>query len=264
MSRTADYFISKVRWERKSVIESILVHPNDQSPIDSNGIERQRSWVIQQLRNGKIFRCIHKNELGQWCKGNPLTLNGNLNSEDNFPFSPLILPKRKSFISYYHKDNQQDKETFKNLSTDLIVNKSVEDGDIKPELSDEYIKQLIQKGYLEDTTVLILLLGENTKCRKHIDWEISGALNLKVGDAYAGLLGLILPSHPDYNTGKYTPSKHPERFIDNVETGYAIIRDYTTDRKKLQEYIELAFSNRKAQSDKRTNSSPQMPKDTCQ
>jgi hypothetical protein len=261
MSKTADYFVSKIRWERKGVIESFLVHLNGQYPIENHGIERQRSWVIQQLKNNKIFRCIYKNEQGQWCKGSSLTLNGGLNWEDNLP---LILPKRKSFISYYHKDNQKDKERFKNISSDLIVNKSVEDGDIDADFSDEYIKQLIQNGYLKDTTVLVVLLGKNTKCRKHIDWEISAALNLKVGDGYAGLLGLILPSHPEYGTGKHTKSKHPERFINNVETGYAVIRDYTTDRKKLQEYIELAFSNRKAQSDKRINSKPQMQKNTCQ
>ncbi|WMX17557.1 TIR domain-containing protein [Aureispira sp. CCB-E] len=262
MSRTADYFVSKLKWKKKGVVESFLVHSNDYASIDDNGIERQKSWVIQQLRTGKIFRCIHKNEQGQWCKGAPLTLSQNFNSKDNSAL-PLILPRRKSFISYYHKDNQTDKEHFKHLTTDLIVNKSVEDGDIKSDLSDEYIKQLILKGYLKDTTVLILLLGNKTKCRKHIDWEISGALNLKVGDGYAGVLGLILPSHPDYNTGKYTSSKHPQRFIDNVETGYAIIRNYTTDRKKLQEYIELAFANRKAQADKRINSRPQMKKNTC-
>lgn len=260
MSRTADYFVSKVKWKKKGVVESFLVHPNGQYPIESYGIERQRSWIIQQLRVGKIFRCIYRNKQGQWCKGSPLILNGAISWNDNLP---LILPRRKTFISYYHKDNQNDKDDFKNLTTDLIVNKSVEDGDIKSDLSDEYIKQLIQKGYLKDTTVLIVLLGNNTKCRKHIDWEISGALNLKVGDGYAGVLGLILPSHPDYKTGKYTPSKHPQRFIDNVETGYAIIRNYTTDRKKLQEYIELAFANRKAQADKRINSRPQMKKNTC-
>lgn len=31
-----------------------------------------------------------------------------------------------------------------------------------------------------------------------MDWEISGALNYKVGDHYAGLLGIVLPNHPDY------------------------------------------------------------------
>lgn len=261
MSRTADYFISKVKWKRKGEVESFLVHPNGQYPIENHAIERQRSWIIQQLKMGKIFRCINKNELGQWCKGSPLNLNGGLTWKDNLP---LILPKRKSFISYYHKDNQRDKDNFKNLTTDLIVNKSVEDGDIKSDLSDEYIKQLIQKGYLNDTTVLILLIGPKTKCRKHIDWEISGALNLKVGDAYAGLLGLRLPSHPDYGKNKFTSSAYPPRLVDNYQSGYAIVRDYTTDRKKIQEYLELAFANRKAAASKRINSRPQMQRNTCE
>ena len=65
-------------------------------------------------------------------------------------------------------------------------------------MSDDYVKQLIQKGYLYDTTVLVVLLGAKTKCRKHVDWEMSGALNRKVGDTYAGLLGLMLLTHPDY------------------------------------------------------------------
>ena len=110
--------------------------------------------------------------------------------------------KRKSFVSYYHKDNQDDRTKFENLFGDLIVSKSVEDGDIDSDNSDGYIKQLIQKDFLADTTVLVVLIGQKTKCRMHVDWEISGALNLKIGDNNAGLLGIILPSHSDYGTKK--------------------------------------------------------------
>ena len=130
--------------------------------------------------------------------------------------------------------------------------------------NDEYIKQLIQKGYLHDTTVLVVLIGNKTKCRKHVDWEISGALNFKVGDTYAGLLGLKLPSHPDFGTGQATYDLLPARFADNFKTGYAIIRDWTEDTVKIQSYIELAFDNRTCKSDKRTNSRTQMKDDTCQ
>ena len=116
---------------------------------------------------------------------------------------------------------------------------------------------------MSDTTVLVVLIGPKTKCRKHVDWEISGALNLKVGDNYAGVLGLKLPNHDDYGTGKYTYSKQPLRLTDNLKSGYAIIRDYTADRKKLQEYIELAFSNRSSIADSRTNSRAQLKINTC-
>lgn len=258
----ADNLISKEKWvPNTKTLDSFMVHP-DLGDTVGPGTERNRNWIIQKLNIGQTFKCIHRTEDGDWLCGGSLTRNqnGGLNWPDDLP---LILTKRKTFISYYHKANQVYKNKFINLTDDLIVNKSVEDGDIATDVDDEYIKQLIQNGYLSDTTVLIVLLGQKTKCRKHVDWEISGALNLKVGDHYSGLLGLKLPTHPDFGTGKYTYSEQPQRLTDNLKSGYAVIRDYTTDRKKLQEYIELAFKNRTSRADNRTNSRVQMQKNTC-
>ncbi|GAH33263.1 unnamed protein product, partial [marine sediment metagenome] len=205
---------------------------------------------------------VQYNDKGKWYKTSNLRLeNGALKWNDSS--LPFIQTSRKTFISYYHKEDQSSKEAFKNITKDLIINKSVEDGDVNSDVNDEYIKQLIQKGFLSNTTVLVVLIGAKTKCRVHIDWEISGALNLKVGESYAGLLGLLLPSHPDYGTKKAKYDLMPARLADNFKSGYAIIRDYTTDRKKIQEYIELAFKNRTSKSDKRDNSRIQMKKDTC-
>jgi len=171
--------------------------------------------------------------------------------------------KRKTFVSYYHKEDQKYKNRFINRTGDLIVNKSVGDGEIDSNNSDEYVKQLIQKGYLYDTTVLIVLIGKKTRCRKHIDWEIAAALNNKVGGIYAGLLGLILPTPPDFNTGTCNPNNMPPRFADNQKSGYAVLKDYTTDRKLLKDYIELAFSHRKKQKSKRINSRAQIQRNSC-
>jgi len=258
----ADYLISKEKWiPNTKRIESFLVHPDNEDTV-GNGTERNRNWVVQKLSSGYTFKSIYKTENGKWSCGGSVTLNqnGSLSWSDDLP---LILTKRKTFVSYYHKANQSYKDEFINLTSDLIINKSVNDGDISSDVSDEYIKQLIQKGYLSDTTVLIVLLGQKTKCRKHVDWEISGALNLKVGDNYAGLLGLKLPGHPDYGTGRYTYSEQPARLTDNLKSGYAVIRDYTTDRKKIQNYIELAFKNRNNKSDKRINSRIQLDRNLC-
>jgi hypothetical protein len=167
-------------------------------------------------------------------------------------------------VSYFHKDDQNSRAKFENLFGDLIVSKSVEKDDIDTDNSDEYIKQLIQKEYLSDTTVLVVLIGPKTKCRMHVDWEISGALNLKVGDKNAGLLGILLPTHPDYGTEKATYNLMPQRLADNFKSGYAIIRDWTDDRIKMQSYIEEAFANRTSKEDKRDNSRIQMDKDTCE
>jgi len=263
MVKWADFLISKEKWiPNTKTIESFIVHIDNGDTI-GDGVERKRNWIIQQLINRKTFCCIYLCEDGSWYKSSTLSQNqnGGLIWNDKLPH---IITKRKSFISYYHHDDQQYKINFRNLTNDLVINKSIEDGDINTDVKDEYIKQLIQKGYLSNTTILIVLLGAKTKCRKHVDWEISGALNFKVGDNYAGLLGLKLPTHPDYGTGKYTYSEQPARLTDNLKSGYAIIRDYTTDRKKLQEYIELAVKNRKSKADKRINSRPQMQRNTCQ
>ncbi|HMQ69738.1 MAG TPA: TIR domain-containing protein [Ignavibacteria bacterium] len=177
---------------------------------------------------------------------------------------PLNIPKRKTFVSYYHNDNQFYRERFENLFGDLVISKSVEDGDIDSDNSDDYIKQLIQNGYLSDSTVLVVLVGPKTKCRKHVDWEISGILNRKVGDKYGGLLGIKLPGHPDYGTGKHNYNLLPARLSDNLKTGYALIRDWTDDRVKMQSYIELAFANRTVEEDNRDNSRTQMQRNTCE
>jgi hypothetical protein len=262
MNKWANYLISKEKWKKNTkTIDSFIVHL-DNGEYVGEGIERNRNWVIQKLDAGSTFCCIHLCENEKWEKGSSVIKksNGGLSWKDDLP---LVITKRKSFISYYHKEDQDYKKKFKNLTSDLLVNKSVEGDDINSENKDEYIKQLIQNGYLNDTTVLIVLLGPKTKCRKHIDWEISGALNLKVGETYAGLLGLILPSHVDFGSDEYTLSELPQRLTDNLKTGYAVIRDYTTNRKKLQEYIELVFSNRSLKADKRINSRAQLQKNTC-
>jgi hypothetical protein len=81
--------------------------------------------------------------------------------------------KHNVFLSYYHADDQSDKDKFEELFGDIFFNNSVGDGDIDDDLSTDYIKRLIQKGYLTNTSVLVVLVGKNTHKRKHVDWEIS-------------------------------------------------------------------------------------------
>ena len=254
----ADYCVSKLTLNNDGFIDSIIYYEDlgDRLGVE---LEQNRNWMVQQVAEGKTFCSITANESGKW------------NTIGNFSFDghifrwftiPKNITKRKTFISYYHYDDQQYKENFNNLFDDLIVHKSVEDGDIDSKNSDEYIKKLIEDGHLSDTTILVVLIGPNTKHRKHVDWEISGALNIKVGDKCAGILGLKLPSHPDYGTGEHKYSNLPERLSDNLKTNFAIIRDWTSDRIKMQEYLEEAFNKRTTHYDKRDNSRIQMTKNT--
>ena len=259
MEKWATFLVSKVKWNNNRII-SFYVHEYLGDTVDV-GSEKDRNWIVQQFQYSKTFCCIHRTKEGQWCKGKPIRLeNEEIKLNDKVP---LLLTKRKTFISYYHNDDQYYNDELKNLASDLIVSKSVEHGDINSKVSTEYIKQLIQKGFLSDTTVLIVLIGKKTKCRKHVDWEISGALNLKVGNNYAGLLGLILPNHPDFGTGEATYSLMPARLADNFKLDYAVICDYTTDQVKLQNYIEKAFKNRSSKASDRINSLPQLQRNTC-
>lgn len=164
--------------------------------------------------------------------------------------------KHKVFISYYHYEDSNYKNEFEKLFGDLFINKSVEEGDIDSDNSDEYIKQLIQKEYIEDASVLVVLVGPNTWRRKHVDWEISAALNKKIG-GYSGLLGICLPNHPDYGKDKYNVDIVPPRLVDNLKSGYAKFYDWTMDRYKIKKWVDEAFQSRVNKSDKIDNSREQ-------
>jgi len=151
--------------------------------------------------------------------------------------------RHKVFISYYHKDDEYYRNRFEELFGHLFINKSVEPGDIDTDVSTEYIKRLIQQNYITDTSVLVVLVGAKTYCRKHVDWEISAALSKKVG-GYSGLLGLCLPTHPDYGKDRYNADNVPPRLVDNLKSGYAKFYDWIEDGAKIKNLIGEAFNNR--------------------
>jgi hypothetical protein len=274
MEKWADYLISKVIYNQDgNKIDKVIARKDNGDNVGAE-VEMSRNTVIQHFASGKTFATITKKQTGKWHKlfnvyltksyyNDFVSINSNP-TKDNLGDIPLYITKRKTFVSYYHKDDEQKRIEFENLTDDIIVNKSVANNDIDGENSDAYIKQLIQKEYLKDTTVLVVLIGNKTNCRKHVDWEISGALNYKIGNTYAGLLGLILPSHPDFGTGKASYDLMPARLADNFKTGYAVIADWTENRKTIQLHIELAFDRRSSLSDKRDNSRAQMQKNICE
>ena len=151
--------------------------------------------------------------------------------------------KHKVFISYYHKGNQKYRDEFERLFGHLFINKSVEEGDIDSDNSDEYIKHLIQEDYISDASVVVVLCGQNTWKRKHVDWEISAGLNKKVG-GYSGLLGIHLPTHPDYKNDKYNSGNIPARLADNLKTKFAKIIDWTENEETMKKKIQEAFDDR--------------------
>lgn len=106
------------------------------------------------------------------------------------------MAKHKIFISYHHANDQEYKETLikANQQYDLFIDASVDTGDIDDNLDDDSIRQKIRDEYLKDSTVTIVLVGLQTKYRKHVDWEIySSMYNGKV-NKQSGILVINLPS----------------------------------------------------------------------
>lgn len=102
----------------------------------------------------------------------------------------------KAFITYHHDNDQYYKEALLQMNEQhhIFVDKSVDTGDISDDLDDQTIRRIIRDDYLRDSTVTILLVGTETRHRKHVDWElfssmIDGSVNKK-----SGILVVNLPS----------------------------------------------------------------------
>lgn len=182
--------------------------------------------------------------------------------------------KHRVFISYHHAKDQfyKDKLAKFGKEHDIFIDGSVNTGDISDELSDESIRVKIRDEYLRDTTVTILLVGKETKYRKHIDWEIyssmyDGRINKK-----SGIIVIYLPSVEGHiRSGHGTKEKNtvfpeieswisvnsrekhkdrhpylPERILDNLMSNshISIINWNDLTVGKLRDLIQYAYEDR--------------------
>jgi len=157
------------------------------------------------------------------------------------------MTRRKVFISYHHANDQWDREKFETLFSNyynIIISKSVQIGDINPLLPTETIRQKIRDEYLRDSTVTVVLIGNETWKRKHVDWEIASSIRHTKYNSRSGLVGIFLPDHPDFDRDKYNPYIIPPRLHYNSECGYAALHDWTDDPRIVYNWINAAFNKR--------------------
>jgi len=179
------------------------------------------------------------------------------------------------FISYHHANDQEYKESLVKWAkeNDIFRDWSVDMGDISDDLTDEQIREKIRDEYLKDSSVTILLVGTETKNRKHIDWEIyssmyDGRINKK-----SGIIVINLPTiNCSYYTASHAGEKEsvfpentiwtsiserdeyerrypymPDRIIDNLLNSTAKISVIGWDKltvSKLKFMVEKAFEDR--------------------
>ena len=153
--------------------------------------------------------------------------------------------KHKIFISYYHGDEKKRKKFEQMCSNnDIIVNRSIQTADIPPTESIEQTLRRIREDFISNATVTIVLIGEHTWKRKYVDWEIYASLRDTKANPRNGLIGIILPSHPNFNKTTINHRTIPPRLSDNVHKGYASLHHWTGDMRQVQTWIHQAFQNR--------------------
>ena len=158
------------------------------------------------------------------------------------------IPRHKVFISYYDEDREH-KDRFVRMMGKRIVDRSVKVGNIDDRnIKTSTIRQKIRDEFIRDATATIVLIGPCTWQRKHVDWEIGSSLRKTKKNPRCGLLGILLPNHPDYGKRKYNLRLIPPRLADNcleVDT-YANIYDWPRPwtPAKIALWIHQAFARR--------------------
>lgn len=181
------------------------------------------------------------------------------------------------FISYHHANDQDYKDKLVEFGKDneIFIDWSVDTGDISDDLTDQQIREVIRDSYLRDSTVTIVLVGTETKNRKHVDWEIyssmyDGKINKKSGiivinlpstncsnyyAAHSGEKENVFPENTNWvsiTTATEFRQRYPympDRIIDNLiknEVSISVINWNQITAGKLKYMIEKAYEDKTA------------------
>ncbi len=156
------------------------------------------------------------------------------------------------FLSYYHQQDQGYKDKLILLMGNDIVDKSVNLGEIIDNNEPtEAVLQRIREDYIAQVSVTIVLIGRCTWQRKYVDWEIGISLRDTPTNPRCGLLGILLPNHPDYGSRQCSHRRIPPRLADNCYEGnaFASIYNWTDDPSEVRTWIHKAFLRRRKQPD---------------
>ncbi len=179
------------------------------------------------------------------------------------------------FVSFYHRDDQRYKDRLVNWAkeNDVFIDGSVDTGDIPDDWDDQKIRETIRDEYLRDTSVTILLVGPNTRHRKHVDWEIYSSMYDGKKNKRSGIIVVMLPEtscnschipyaneknqvYPEITNWVSIDSRSeyerrypdmPERIIDNLVKGGVKISVTTWDKltpQNLRMMLDNAYDNR--------------------
>ena len=152
--------------------------------------------------------------------------------------------KHRCFVSY-HKVNSTAVKNFVEEFSDVFTAKTVgvtdEDDFINSDDRD-YVMRRIREKYLSNTTVTIVLIGECTKARKYVDWEIASTLRDDPVNGRSGLLGINMKS---VGSRWLVPPRLEDNYDTEDKTGsYALYETYPSSAQVLLNAIQAAFDRR--------------------
>ena len=149
------------------------------------------------------------------------------------------------FVSFHSKDRAY-RDKFVGMLGGRIVDRSVRDGDIDTDTSAAEIRRKIRDDFIAEATVTVVLVGRCTWRRKHVDWEIGASLTDTAHNARCGLLGILLPNHPNFKK-KLNPRLIPPRLARNRGGGnaFASLHHWTGDVTALTDWIDQAYRRRR-------------------
>ena len=181
----------------------------------------------------------------------------------------------KVFISYHHTNDQQYKEELVEFGQrySIFVDRSVDTGDIPDTWTDEQIRRAIRDRYLRDSTVTVVLVGPETRRRKHVDWEVHSSMYDGTVNKRSGIVVINLPGISDFFNAPYGAEEKqllypdiaswttinqraeyerrypymPSRIIDNLmksDVTISVVPWIRINGRTLQFLIEAAFRNR--------------------
>lgn len=100
------------------------------------------------------------------------------------------------FVSYHHKNDQEYKRILVDWAkkNEIFEDYSVGLGDIPEDWDDQKVRETIRDEYLRESTVTIVLVGTETKFRKHVDWEIYSSMHDGKKNKKSGIIVILLPT----------------------------------------------------------------------
>ena len=180
----------------------------------------------------------------------------------------------KVFISYHHDNDQEYKDKLVNAAQkyNIFIDVSVDTGEISDNLDDESIREQIRDVYLQDSTVTIILVGKETKHRKHVDWEIYSSMYDGKVNKKSGIVVIMLPDtdstsisaphagekklYPDITNWTSVSSRvkyeeaypdMPDRLIDNLvepDAKISVMPWSGINMADIKQLVEMAYEDR--------------------